>query len=143
MSGFSDTYEQAILSHVFCSDVVGTIMTRPEVIYMSLHTADPSDSGLLNTELTGGSYQRQHVTFLPAALDETNRGYVANRIEVNFRNLPSGTVSHVGLWDAATEGNLIISGGISSISATPSETIALNTGDELAILSETLKIYLE
>lgn len=143
MSGFSDTYEQSILSHVFCADVVGTIMTRPTVIYIALHIADPSDSGLLNTELTGGSYIRQHVTFLPAASDESGRGYVTNRIEVNFRSLPSGTVTHVGLWDAGTEGSLIISGGISSISATPSESIVLNTGDELAILAETLKIYLD
>lgn len=143
MSGFSNIFEQSILSHVFCSDVVGTIMTRPEAIYMSLHIADPTDSELLNTELTGGSYLRQHVTFLPAAMDDNDRGYVTNRIEVNFRNLPSGTITHIGLWDAGTEGDLIISGTISSISATPSTSIALNTGDEIAVLAETLKVYLD
>lgn len=143
MSGFSDTYEQSILGHVLCADLVGTAMTRPETIYMALHIADPSDSGLLNTELSGGSYTRQLITFIAPQLDESNRGYVANRAEVNFRNLPSAEVTHAALWDASTEGNMIMSGPISSIAATPATTIVLNTGDELAVLEETLKVYLD
>lgn len=62
---------------------------------VSAHTAAPNASG--SNEVTGGSYARQAITFNSAAtenLDSSNTPVIP---------IPGGTtVTHVGLWDAAT-----------------------------------------
>lgn len=68
--------------------------------YVSLHTADPGLTG--TNEVSGGSYSRTAVTFSAAS-----SGATANTGAVTFSNMPSVTVTHVGIWDASTAGNFL------------------------------------
>lgn len=68
--------------------------------YASLHTADPGLTGA--SEVTGGSYARQAITF-----DAPAGGVSANSAALTFTDMPSVTVTHVGVWDAATVGNFV------------------------------------
>ena len=71
--------------------------------YVSLHTADPGETGA--NEATGGSYARQSVAFDAAA-----SGATANTSAINFTGMPSATIMAVGVWDAATVGNCLWTG---------------------------------
>ena len=66
--------------------------------YVSLHTADPSTTGA--NEATGGSpaYARKPVTFVAGSSDG-----VVSGTAVVF-DIPAGTYTHIGLWDAVTAG---------------------------------------
>jgi hypothetical protein len=71
---------------------------------VSLHTADPGLTGA--SEVTGGSYARQTVT-LGAPADGGGGRQIANTAAVTWTDMPAVTVTHVGLWDAATSGNFL------------------------------------
>jgi hypothetical protein len=68
--------------------------------YVSLHTADPGLTG--TSEVTGGSYARQTVAFSSAS-----SGATANTGAVTFTDMPSATITHVGLWDSVSGGNFL------------------------------------
>jgi len=68
--------------------------------YVSLHTADPGLTGA--SEVTGGSYARQTV-----ALSSASSGATANTAAVTFTDMPSATITHVGLWDSLSGGNFL------------------------------------
>jgi len=74
---------------------------------VSLHTADPGLTGA--NEVTGDAYARQAATFGAPATGGTGR-QVANSAAVTFASLDSATsrtVTHAGVWDAATLGNFL------------------------------------
>jgi hypothetical protein len=85
-----------LLDHMF----KGAVYVQPAAIYMSLHTATPGDTGA--SEVTGGSYARQNVT---ATYDPAAFKVKLNSNAVSWANMPAVTVTHVGIWDAATAGN--------------------------------------
>lgn len=65
--------------------------------YASLHTADPGETG--DSEVTGGAYARQPITWEPAAA-----GSKTLTASVTF-DVPSGvTVTHAGTWDSDVGG---------------------------------------
>jgi hypothetical protein len=67
-------------------------------VFLALHTADPGRDG--SAEITGAGYGRQQITgFSPDGL--------ANINEMEFRELPPLTVTHVGLWDAQRGGSFL------------------------------------
>ncbi len=99
MSDFSDYMENKILDHVFRN----TAYTPPTAVYLGLYTAAPSDAGG-GTEVSGGGYARQAITFGAAS-----GGAISNTAAVQFTATGGsyGTVTHVGIFDAATTGNLL------------------------------------
>lgn len=94
-------------------------------LYVSLHTADPTDAGT-GAEVTGGSYAR--VAVQPADGNWTGAsatdGNTDNAAAITFPAPTAnwGVVTHFGIWDRLTGGNLITFGAI-----TPNKTI--NNGD--------------
>jgi hypothetical protein len=77
--------------------------------YLSLHTADPGYTGA--SELTGGSYAR--VNGGPKFKAAASRA-LDNDVEIQFTGLPACTVTHFGVWDAATNGNFLWGGQLGS-----------------------------
>jgi len=75
-----------------------SIITRDT--WLSLHTANPGPTG--GNELQGNAYRRQRAEMTTPA-----GGAVQNADVVVFPMLPASTVTHVGFWDAATDGNLV------------------------------------
>jgi len=101
-----------------------TAYTAPVTAYIALYTTDPTvaDAG---TEVTGGSYARQS-----AAFDAPTAGATANTSNITFPTATAdwGTVTHVGVRDALTAGNLLYFAPL-----TTARTIITN--DQLVILA--------
>lgn len=100
--------------------------------YLALFTSDPGEDGT-GTEVSGGSYVREAITFNPA----TN-GTSSNNGVVQFDTATAnwGTVSHVAVFDASTGGNMLFYGAV-----TVSKTIT--TGDTFQVGDENLTITLD
>ena len=118
MSAMSDYLENEILDHI-----LGTgAYTMPTTVYVGLSTGSFGDDNS-GTELTGNGYARKSISFGAAS-----SGTASNDAAVEFAAATGswGTVSHFGLFDAASCGNLLIHGAL-----TASKVIA--TGDILKI----------
>lgn len=130
MAAISNYLENKLIDQLFR----GQSYTFPATVYVSLHTAAPSDSSD-GTEVSGGSYARVAVTGSLANWAGTQgagttvassgtSGTTSNNAAITFPAPTDdwGVVSHVGIYDASTSGNLLIHGGL-----TLSKTV--NNGD--------------
>ena len=105
---FSNTYETNVLKWALNADAV----TRPTAWYVALFTTDPTDADT-GTEVSGGSYARTAVTFSVTGNLATNSAGV----EFPAATASWGTVSHIGVYDASTGGNLIIHSALTTAKA--------------------------
>lgn len=90
-----------------------TTLTGITNVYISLHTADPGLTGA--SEVTGGSYARQLASFETAASKASQTDAV-----IEFAGMPTATITHIGIWDAASAGNFLwggVNSGSQSVSA--------------------------
>ena len=94
--------------------------TPPSTVYLALYTSNPG-AGDTGTEVSGGGYARQVVTFNPAS-----GGQVVNSADVVFPAATAswGTITHIGVRDAATGGNLLYYAPLSV-------TKTIDTGDQI------------
>jgi hypothetical protein len=101
MAEMSDYLEVALLNATL-NGVAFTAVNNP---YVSLHTADPTDAGT-GTEVSGGSYARTTASFATAS---GTSGLVATDSDVTFPTATAtwGVVGWIGLWDAASGGNML------------------------------------
>ncbi len=127
MAEMSNYLENALVN----ATLRATTFTSPSVVYVGLYTADPTDAGT-GTEVSGGSYARQSVTF-----GAPSNGVSTNSAAVEFPQCTStwGTVSHIGILDASTSGNLYYHTALDS-----SKTI--ETGDVFKIAIGNLSVTL-
>jgi len=100
MAELSNYLENKLLDHVLRN----VSYTSPTTVYVGLFTTDPSDAGT-GTEVSGGSYARQIVSVTTAT-----GGIVTSSADVTFPQCTAswGTVSHIGLLDALSSGNLLM-----------------------------------
>ena len=97
LTSASDYLEVKLLDLVFN----GTTYTPPSNVYLALYTSAPSDAGG-GTEVSGGSYARQALSFAAAS------GRTATTdADTLFTAVPAGDVTHFGILDASTSGNLL------------------------------------
>ena len=125
MSAMSDYLELKFLDHF-----TGTASTSaPSAVYLGLATASLQDDGS-GTELTGNNYTRKAITFASAS-----GGSIASNSAVEFNSATGswGDVSHWGIFDASSSGNLLFHGSFTS-----AKTIA--SGDILKVASGSLTI---
>lgn len=108
MAALSDYSEKLILDFLMTT---GTA-TRPTAWYIGLYTAAPSDSGG-GTEVSGNGYSRQSVTFAAAS---SPGGTTSNTNTVSFTASGGswGTVTHLGILDNSSGGNLLWHGGLTA-----------------------------
>lgn len=93
--------------------------------FVSLHTADPGETGL--NEVTGGSpaYARKAITW--AAASAAVDGEMAASNQPLF-DVPAGTtVTHVGFWTLASGGDFHASGAITSAVFAAQGTLTLTS----------------
>jgi hypothetical protein len=100
MAELSDYLENKLLDHVLRN----VSYTSPTTVYMGLYTSDPGDDNS-GTECTGGAYARQVVSVTTAS-----DGIVTSSADVTFPQATDnwGTISHIGLLDDLTSGNLLM-----------------------------------
>jgi hypothetical protein len=108
MAALSDFSEKLVLDWLMTN---GTA-TRPTAWYVALYTAAPSDSGG-GTEVSGNGYAREAVAFAAAS---TPAGTTSNTGVVSFTASGGswGTITHIGIFDADTSGNLLWHGGLTA-----------------------------
>ena len=124
---FTNTFETRVLTWVFTNSSA----TRPTAWFVALYTGAPNDAGG-GTEVSGGAYARQAVTFSVSGDTATNTG----AIEYPTATAGYGTVTHVGIFDASTGGNLIAYAAL-----TASKNI--DTGDVLRLPAGDLDVTLD
>lgn len=120
MSAMSDYLENKLIDQLFRAQSAPTTTT----LYVGLLTAAPSDSGG-GTEVSGGSYGRVAVTSSLANWAGTqsagstvassgSSGQTSNNGAITFPTPTAGwgTVTHFGIYDAATGGNLLFWGAL-------------------------------
>lgn len=106
MSAMSDYLENEILDHI-----LGTgAYTMPTTVYVGLSTGSFNDDNS-GTELSGSNYARESISFGAAS-----SGTASNDAAVEFNAATGswGTVSHFGIFDALTSGNLLIHGALTA-----------------------------
>lgn len=118
MAGLSTYAENKLLDHFFGK----TAYVTPS-IYVGLYTAAPTDAAG-GTECTGGSYARKLTA--PADWAAAAGGSTSNANIIQFVTATGswGLVTHFGLFDALTTGNLLAWGQL-----TQSKTVDID--DEL------------
>ncbi|WP_060788902.1 phage tail fiber protein [Geobacillus zalihae] len=122
MSAISNYLENALINAVLRN----IPYTSPAAVYLALYTSDPTDDNT-GTEVTGGSYQRQKITF-----GAPNGGMVSNSNEILFPVATAnwGTVTHIGILDAATGGNLLFYGAVTTPKTiSTNDQLKINAGD--------------
>lgn len=99
--------------------------------YVALFTSDPTDAGT-GTEVSGGSYSRQSATF-----GAPSNGASVTTADITFPTATAswGTITHIGIYDASTSGNLLYHTPLDS-------SKAIDTGDIFKITSGNLSVTL-
>jgi hypothetical protein len=128
MAEFSNYLENKVLDHVLRN----TSYNSPSTVYVGLFLSDPTDAGS-GTECTGSAYARQ-----PLSVTTASGGIVTSSADVTFPQATGswGTISHLGILDALTSGNLLMHTPL-----TTSKTI--DNGDILKISSGNLTVTLD
>jgi hypothetical protein len=127
MAELSDYLENKLLDHVLRN----VSYTSPTTVYVGLFTADPTDAGT-GTEVSGGSYARQILSVTTAT-----GGIVTSSADVTFPQATAswGTVSHIGLLDALSSGNLLMHTPLTTSRAIESgDILKISTGNLTASL---------
>lgn len=121
MSSASDFLENALLDHVLRN----TAYTQPAGLFVGLFTTDPTDADT-GTEVSGNGYARTAVSFAVAS-----GGTAANSANVTFPAATGtqGTITHIGIYDASTAGNLLFHGAVTTAKTISSgDTFQISTG---------------
>jgi hypothetical protein len=127
MSEMSNHLENALIN----GTLRATSYTAPAAVYVSLHTADPTDAGT-GAEVSGGSYVRRAATF-----GAPSNGVSTTTADITYPTATAdyGTVGWIGIWDALTSGNLLYHTPL-NIAKT------ISTGDTFKIVSGNLTVTL-
>jgi hypothetical protein len=127
MAEISNYLENALIN----GTIRATSYTAPTTVYVGLYTSDPTDANT-GTEVTGGSYARQSVTFAAPS-----NGSSASNADITFPQATAnwGTVGWIGILDASSSGNLLYHTVLDA-----SKTI--ETGDIFKIASGNLTVTL-
>lgn len=99
MAEMSNYLENALIN----ATLRNTSYTSPTTVYVALYTTNPTDADT-GTEVSGGSYARQSVTF-----GAPSNGASTNSTDVEFPQATAswGTVAYIGLRDNSSGGNLL------------------------------------
>ncbi len=95
---FSNYLENKLLLHTFGASAY----TAPSTLYLAIHTSNPDEDNS-GTEVSGSAYARQTVAFTVTNNLATN----TSAVEFPTATGSWGTLSHVGVYDALTGGNLM------------------------------------
>ena len=125
----SNTFETRVLTWLLTGDAV----TRPSSFYVALFTSNPDeDASGTEVSTSGTAYARQSVAFTVSGNTASNSA----AIEFPTATASYGTVTHIGVFDASTAGNLIAYAALST-------SKAIDTGDVLRLPASDLDITMD
>ncbi len=127
----TDYLEGKLIEHVLRN----VSYTSPTTVYVSLHTADPTETGSHANEVStaGGSlYARQSATF-----GAQSGGTVLNSADITFPAAGAnwGNITHFGIEDGSTAGagNMLYYGPLTN-------SVTINTGNQFKIATGQLSV---
>jgi len=113
--------------------LTGDAVTRPSSFYVALFTSNPDeDASGTEVSTSGTAYARQSVAFTVSGNTASNSA----AIEFPTATASYGTVTHIGVFDASTAGNLIAYAALST-------SKAIDTGDVLRLPANDLDITMD
>tara|TARA_Y100001937_G_scaffold107362_1_gene149958 strand:+ start:1298 stop:1708 length:411 start_codon:yes stop_codon:yes gene_type:complete len=129
MTAASNYLEDTLLKHIMAS--AGTngadYDTSSLAFFVSLHTGSPGEANDGANEITGNAYARQSATF-----GNVTSGSVSTNATISFPQASgnySANVTHIGIFDAASGGNLLFYGALSSAkTVTDGDVFQINSG---------------
>jgi len=112
-------------------------------LYFSVHSADPSDTGASEVTATyfsgRASYTSSNFT-APETVDTDRQ--IKNSAVINFGDsIASGSISWIGIWDAATSGNFLCSFQLVDADNI-ADPLSFAEGDPVSLSANTLTINL-
>lgn len=132
MSNFTNYSEDIIIN----SWLRSTAAYKPSAIYIGLWTTTLTDAstGSSGTEVSGGSYAREQVAQADGSWDATvgGDGHTQNTSAIVFTTATAnwGTITDVGICDAASAGNMLFYGALSASKIVNNgDTFQFNAGD--------------
>lgn len=131
MANMTDAFKNEILD-----GITGVTTLFSAGMYLALFTADPTDTGSVLNEVSGGSYARVALSGKFSAASGTG-GTSANAASVVFPTATAdwGTVTHVGFMKAGTAGveDMVVHSALSV-------GVAITTGSVFQILAGDLTV---
>lgn len=126
----SNYFEQTFLN-CFC----GVSATAPQNLYLRLFSSNPTDSGLAGTEISYVGYQPQQITF-SAPTTYSNGLAISNSAQIEFAQASEdvGNITHIGIFDSATGGNMLCYGELN-------EVMNIKSGESPIFLAGEVKFY--
>lgn len=118
----TDYLENKVLNAIF----KGETYTGPSKFYLALFTAGPDDTGG-GAEVSDAAYERQEVIF-----SDIMDGTVSNTNAIEFAPaaVNYGVISHIGIYDSKTGGNLLFYKQLAvPIVASQSVGVSVQTGE--------------
>lgn len=128
MSAISNYLENALLN----ATLRNTSYTSPAIVYAALFTSDPTDANT-GTECTGTGYARTAITFAAPSNGVTTNSAAA--CEFPQATGAWGTITHFGIFDALTTGNLLYYGALTS-------SIVIASGDVFRFSTSSVSVTL-
>lgn len=107
----------------------GTSITAPSTVYLALFLNNPTETGAAGTEIAYTGYARKSISFSTPA--EMNNGIgIENSQEITFPTAPTaaGTVTHVGIMDSLTGGNMLVYGELT-------DPLVVNAGEAPVVVA--------
>jgi hypothetical protein len=125
LANASDYLEDKVINITLRGQAWTTITT----VYVALYTANPTDANT-GTEVSGGSYVRMASTW-----NAPSNGLSTNTTDITFPVATAGwgTITHMGILDASSGGNLLYHGAITS-------PITLLSGQQAKFLAGDLSV---
>jgi len=111
----------ALLSVASENTAIAAVFVPSTTYYLSLHSATPGQNGA--SEITGGSYARQALTFGAAS-----GGSESSTNSQTFTNLPAEAsgIPYFGIWSTATGGTYIGGGTTTGLTGSLPAGISVN-----------------
>lgn len=105
MPGFSTYLAQNIIN----STLRGQAFTVPGTLYLALFTSDPTDNNITTNEVASAWYARKATGAWSAPVGSGNSSSNSNQVLWDAVTGSAVTVTHWGIYDALTSGNLLYS----------------------------------
>ncbi len=130
MSQMTNYLEKKLLDHTLGK----AAYSMPPTAYLALFTSDPGETGSFAAEVTGGGYARQAITAAMAATNATT-GVSNNSNVITFGPASAdwGTITHIGIIDASSGGNMLLYGALTSART-------IQNGDSLQFAASSLVV---
>ena len=128
MSDFTTYTETRILDYFLNANSLTT--ASPTTVYVALHTATPGEAGTAS-EASETGYARASISFGAASTDTAGATTISNDGAVSIGPITgTPTYTHISIKDAASSGNTLFYGALSSpITLTSGDSVQFGVGN--------------